>query len=233
MSSEKKEKKEKKDAPKERKSKKDGASKEGLMFKATKNITGKVATSGFGKAVIKKVLDEETNKLMTALKKLIEQQNGKKKASEVQNNIIKIMLKAQFQIEKKNIKNEDFIPADKPLRRAFRHLCKLNEPEYYSSRSDEEKKTEFQKVEASLKKVGAIVATHISPYLTDKNKQKIEDTINYLTNPEFMRKIWEDPKAAENRQKLCSVMKVYNAPTIHLDQVEQAKESESTTTTTS
>eukprot|EP01103_Thecamoeba_quadrilineata_P020591 TRINITY_DN8926_c0_g1_i1.p1 TRINITY_DN8926_c0_g1~~TRINITY_DN8926_c0_g1_i1.p1 ORF type:complete len:204 (-),score=66.01 TRINITY_DN8926_c0_g1_i1:138-749(-) len=191
--------------------------KEGAFFKMKKNIAGKAATSGIGKAVLKKVLDDNTNKLMGSLKKVIEIHVDKKKSEEIQNNLIKILLKAQFQIEKKNIAPEEFMAVDKPLRKAFRRLVKLNDPQ--CEKNPQERIEAFEKVERNIKKVGKIAGTQLGSFMTHKNKLKLTETINFLANPEFLNGVWSNPKCKAQREILCETMKNFAPPKINLDEV--------------
>eukprot|EP01103_Thecamoeba_quadrilineata_P018345 TRINITY_DN6938_c0_g1_i1.p1 TRINITY_DN6938_c0_g1~~TRINITY_DN6938_c0_g1_i1.p1 ORF type:complete len:188 (+),score=57.15 TRINITY_DN6938_c0_g1_i1:64-627(+) len=180
--------------------------KEGALFKMKKNIAGKAATSSLGKAVMKKVLDDNTNKLMKALKKLIEKKFDKKKAEEIQNNIIKILLKAQFQIEKKTVTPEVFLPANRPLRQSFALLCKLNQPD---DRSTEQRKEDFARIETNFREVGRIGETNLGPHLTQKNKDKLSYTVEFLGSATFLQSVWDDAAYREPRDNLCQVLAIY------------------------
>jgi hypothetical protein len=95
---------EKKEKPKkEKKEKKDGA-----LFKAKKNLAGKAATSGLGKSVLNKLLDDNSNQIIKSMKRIITIHSDKKKATEIHDTIIKILIKAHFQIEKKNVDPTEF-----------------------------------------------------------------------------------------------------------------------------
>eukprot|EP01102_Stenamoeba_stenopodia_P009823 TRINITY_DN2911_c0_g1_i1.p1 TRINITY_DN2911_c0_g1~~TRINITY_DN2911_c0_g1_i1.p1 ORF type:complete len:207 (+),score=77.39 TRINITY_DN2911_c0_g1_i1:281-901(+) len=183
--------------------------KESALFKAKKNLTGKAATSALGKAIIEKILDKDTNQMMKSIKKLVELYSDKKKAKEIQNTIIKILLKSHYQIEKKNIDPVEFSAAGRPLKRAFKRLIKLgkNSKNY----TPEELKERYKKVEDTLKKVGKIIGTHLGPHLTQKNKGRLTDCLNFLANAEFLQKAWTDDKAKEHRDKVISSMEKFLA----------------------
>eukprot|EP01103_Thecamoeba_quadrilineata_P001009 TRINITY_DN10892_c0_g1_i1.p1 TRINITY_DN10892_c0_g1~~TRINITY_DN10892_c0_g1_i1.p1 ORF type:complete len:211 (+),score=55.32 TRINITY_DN10892_c0_g1_i1:113-745(+) len=197
--------------------------KDGTLFKFKKNVAGKAATSGFGKAVLKKVLDDNTNQLMHAIKKIVQQCYDKKKGEEIINNIIKILLKAQFQIEKKTISPDVFLPADKPLRMSFALLCRLNNnPE---DRTLEQRKGDFVRIEGYLHDIGKIAEMHLGPYLTLKNKEKMMYTVDFLGSANFMYSVWEDPECKTHRDQLCQVMATYNNPHINLKPTEKTVKS--------
>jgi len=205
------------DKEKEKGKKDDKGKKEGKFFKLKKNIAGKVATSGLGKEMLKKVLDDNTNKMMKALKQLIAKRYSKEKAEQIQDSIIKLMIKGQFQIQKKALAPESFMPADKPLRKAFKRLVKLNSPE--CDKEGDERKEAFEKVEHHLKKVGKVAAVSLAPYLSHKNKVMLTETMNFLANREFLMETWDDPKCKEPRDLLCAILANYSAPQIQLESV--------------
>eukprot|EP01103_Thecamoeba_quadrilineata_P007026 TRINITY_DN16804_c0_g1_i1.p1 TRINITY_DN16804_c0_g1~~TRINITY_DN16804_c0_g1_i1.p1 ORF type:complete len:190 (+),score=49.05 TRINITY_DN16804_c0_g1_i1:98-667(+) len=181
--------------------------KDGTFFKMKKNLAGKAATSGFGKAVMKKVMDDNTNNLMNAIKKVVAKRYDKKKAEEMQNNIIKILLKAQFQIEKKHIDPKVFLPANRPLRSAFALLVVLNGSD---DRQSENRKADFVKAENYFREVGKIADTHLGPHLTQKNKEKLTYTVDFLGSASFLQAVWDDPSYKHDRDELCKVIAIYS-----------------------
>jgi hypothetical protein len=57
-------------------------------------------------------------------------------------------------------------------------------------------------VEGTLKKVGKIIGVNLGPHLTQKNKGRLTECLNFLANAEFLKKAWTDPKSKEQRDKL-------------------------------
>jgi len=200
------------------------------FFKAKKNIAGKAATSKLGKSILKKVMDDESNNLMRALKRTVELRTDQKKAKEIQNNIIKLFLKAHFQIEKKVLTPEQFAVADRPLRKTFRRIIKINESYEKLQKDEELLKTNFLKIETYLKEIESIILGLLNPYITEKNRKRLSDTVLFLSRIDFLTAVWADPQSKEPLQKLTTAMAHYlKTPS----QAPPIVKTTSTTTTTS
>jgi len=224
------EKKKKESSSKKKEDKGDGKEKtpDSPFFKAKKNIAGKAATSKLGKGILKKVMDDESNNLMRALKMTIELQTDRKKAKEIQNNIIKLFLKAHFQIEKKVLTPEQFAEADRPLRKTFRRIIKITDSYETLQKDEAQLKQNFQRIEGYLKEIESIVFNLLNPYLTEKNRKRLSETVSFLGRSEFLSKVWSDPRSKDPLDKMVAAMSHY------LKTPSQAPKSstESTTTTT-
>jgi len=72
-----------------------------------KNVAGKVATSGAGKGVLKDMIGAEGVTLINYIKDVIKLVDGKKKATEIENNIIKIGVKIILLFRNKDITFEE------------------------------------------------------------------------------------------------------------------------------
>lgn len=177
------------------------------LFRAKKAAVGKMATSALGKSLLKKVLDDESNEIMRGLKRVVEKQSDVKKAKEIQNSIIRMMVKAQMQIDRKALKEADFYPLDRPLRKAFRVVVKLNTS--WKELNDEQRKAQITRVGGHLKEVEDIVVKLMDPYLKPKNKEKLRNTIEFLSKEDFLLKIWTDDTVKEHRDKFCKTMEKY------------------------
>jgi len=200
------------------------------FFKAKKNIAGKAATSKLGKSILKKVMDDESNNLMRALKRTVELRTDQKKAKEIQNNIIKLFLKAHFQIEKKVLTPEQFAVADRPLRKTFRRIIKINESYETLQKDQELLKTNFLKIETYLKEIESIILGLLNPYITEKNRKRLSDTVLFLSRIDFLTSVWADPRSKEPLLKMTTAMANYlKTPS----QAPPLAKTTSTTTTTS
>jgi len=176
--------------------------KDSALFKAKKNLAGKAATSSLGRALIDKILDKDTSLLMKSIKRIIVVFADKKKARETQNTIIKILVKAQFQIEKKTVDPKEFSKCIRPLMHSFKRLIRLGKREY----SPEDQLIRFKKVEDTLKSVGGIVEQNLGPHLTPKNKTRFTDCVNYLADQKFLQQAWTDPRCKVHRDKAIGAM---------------------------
>jgi len=193
---------------KEKKEKKEGSS-EGLGEKAKRNLASKAATSTLGKKLLSKALDDDANNLMKSLKKLIENQTDKKRAKEIQNTILRLLVKAYRQIEAKKLTEEQFAVADRPLRKAFRRIVRMTASYPELKNKPEELKENFAALESYLKEIQTIVEGLLNPYISDKNKVKFSDAIKFLSNPDFLTKVWADQKSKSDLDKMCAALTKY------------------------
>eukprot|EP01103_Thecamoeba_quadrilineata_P003648 TRINITY_DN13407_c0_g1_i1.p1 TRINITY_DN13407_c0_g1~~TRINITY_DN13407_c0_g1_i1.p1 ORF type:complete len:217 (-),score=46.87 TRINITY_DN13407_c0_g1_i1:23-643(-) len=189
--------------------KKEKESSGSLAEQAKRSIASKAATSTLGKKLLTKVMNDDANNLMKAMKKLIEYQTDKKRATDIQNTIIRLLVKAHRQIEAKKLKEEQFALADRPLRKTFRRILRMT-AEYDQLKNEPEKmKENFAALESYLREVQKIVLGLLDPYLSDKNKAKFNDTINFLSAPDFLTKVWADSRSKPEITKMCSAMEKY------------------------
>lgn len=179
----------------------------GVLSRGKKAMAGSIAASGIGKKVLKSVLNEETASLLEAVKKIITKQYSKKKADEVERNIIKIVVKAYMLMNAKKVDGDEFIKADKPLRHAFDNL-----PKIYNQRwrmKPEAIKAQLAKCESSFKDAEAIITALLGPHLSPKNMFRLASTFSFLGSASFLGKAFEDPAVEADVEKLVDAMDYY------------------------
>jgi len=182
---------------------------DGNVEKAKKNLASKAATSSLGKKLLTKVLDDQANLLMKSLKNIIERQTDRKKAKEVQNTIIRLLVKAHSSIKSKKVSEQQFFAADRPLRKAFRRCIRFTAA-YPDIKGDLEKlKENYAALNAHLAQVQTVVGGVLDSFLSEKNKTAFASTIAFLSSQEFLTKAWGDEKNTEDLQKMSSAMKKY------------------------
>eukprot|EP01121_Diplochlamys_sp_Union-15-3_P001550 TRINITY_DN1133_c0_g1_i1.p1 TRINITY_DN1133_c0_g1~~TRINITY_DN1133_c0_g1_i1.p1 ORF type:complete len:335 (-),score=73.77 TRINITY_DN1133_c0_g1_i1:34-1038(-) len=168
---------------------KEKGKKQGRMEAAKKKIAGKASTTGIGKSVIKKVINDETAALLISIRKIVKKEANAKKADELEKNIIKLAVKAYLLIDRNKLKGDDFLIADGPLRAAFELLIKC-----FNGRGRVEPKIlsdAFKRVEGMLKKAETVITNLLAPHLTPKNMFRISSTFGYLANAEFLEKVFK------------------------------------------
>jgi len=148
----------------------------GLLSRAKKNVAGSAAASVLGKKVIKSILNEETSALLVAVKKIVTKESGKKKADEIERNIIKITVKAYLLVDKKEIEGDAFLQADKPLRQAFEILIKC-----FNGRGrakPEQIRAALDKAEVFFKNAEKVITTLLQPHVSAKNMFRLAATFS-------------------------------------------------------
>jgi len=164
--------------------------KEGLLSRTKKNIAGSAASSVLGKKLIKSILNEETSALLVAVKKIVTKESGKKKADEIEKNIIKITVKAYLLVDKKEIAGDSFLQADKPLRQAFEILIKC-----FNGRGrakPEQIRAALDKAEVFFKNAEKVITGLLQPHVSAKNMFRLAATFSHLGSASFLDKAFAD-----------------------------------------
>jgi hypothetical protein len=176
-----------------------------LLFRAKKNISGKMATSSIVK---QKVLNEDTRALLGALVSIVRAVVDEKTACEVERQVIKIVLKGYFQLENGTISIEkDIKPVDQLLRQAFNQVDKLFG--YYQVRTTAQLAAGFTKAAAGLRAVSAAIIKIMEPHVRPDNIAKMLSVLNLLSDESFLVRIWENPGVEQDLLALVSAMNKY------------------------
>lgn len=179
-------------------------SKDTILFRAKKNISGKVATSGLMK---QKVLNEETRHLLNALVAVVEKVTDAKTAAAVEKQIIKMVLKGYFQYEKGTITMDHFKKIDGTLRKAFNQVDKLFG--YYQVRTAAQLSEGFTKTAGSLQEASNAVISLLEPHVRAENITKMKDALGVICNAEFLFKVWDCAQLEQDLLSLISAMNKY------------------------
>jgi len=185
--------------------------KEGFAFGMQKKAGTLVASTSVGSAALKKALPEELTGLLDALAHIISKKAGDPKALEIRRNIQKILMKAYFQVEKKNLTMDDFMPAYKPLREAFDVLVKINDN--YTLYKKDRLDALFEQASALLLAVEKHMEKLLLPYLKPKNIMMMKQTLEYLSGPKFLKEVWGDEalRDGDDLFELCLAMTKFNS----------------------
>ena len=175
-----------------------------LMFRAKKNISGKVATSALMK---QKVLNEETRQLLDSLVAVVERVTDQKTAAEVEKQIIKMVLKGYFQYDKGNITMNEFRQIDGVLRKAFNQMDKLFG--YYQVRAASQLTEAFAKTATMLQEASKAVVTLLEPHVRPENIAKMKYALGVIADPNFLYKVWDCASLEQDLLSLISAMNKY------------------------
>lgn len=178
--------------------------KDSMLFRAKKNISGKVATSALMK---QKVLNEETRQLLDALVAVVEKVTDAKTAASVEKQIIKMVLKGYFQFDKGNITMAQFKSIDGILRKAFNQVDKLFG--YFQVRAASQLGEGFTKTAALLQEASAAVITLLEPHVRAENIAKMKEALAVISNADFLYKVWDCPQLEPDLLSLITAMNKY------------------------
>jgi len=182
--------------------------KAGFGRKLEENVGIAVADSSVGKAIMKKIINEETTTLINALKALVTVESGSdKKANEMEKNIIKIAVKAYILVDNKILKGDQFLVADKPLRDAFNLLVKVFNGR---QRAKKERVIEaLQRVESDLKKAEKVITDLLAPHLDPKYMMKLSSIFATVANVKFLETVFYNESVEDELEKLIDAMDYY------------------------
>jgi len=189
---------------KEKEKEKDGSG-SNILFRAKKNMAGKMATSGLVK---QKVMNDETRNLLNALVNIVSAVVDEKTAHDVEKQVIKTIVKGYFQVENGNISAEkDLKPLDTSLRQAFNQIDKLFA--YYQIRTVEQLSGGLSKASASLQAVSDSIIKIMQPHVRPDNLAKMLAVLNLLAEESFLVRIWSNPNLEQDLLALVSAMNKY------------------------
>jgi len=182
-----------------------------IAFKMKKNLGTKAAVSALGKKAIQSQAPEEITNLVKALKHIVElDSKSSKKATEVEENIYKLGIKAYFLIDGGKISIDDLLVADKPLRSALELLAKCHDHAKYSrAPNDKLLQEKFAEVQAKLYEGADILSKLLEPHLKPKTLKSVRELVEYIGNADRLFKIFKDSSLDEDLQELISASEHY------------------------
>jgi len=187
-----------------------------LAHNAKKSIISKASTSTLGKKAIRSHAPEEVKNLIKATTNLVEKEgknsnaNNSEKAKEIEENIFKIGVKTFFILNEGLLTMDDVVKADAPLRAAMELLAKCYDHAKYSKKVDDKALlNNFNKVNTQALEAAGILTKLLEPHMKPTNLVKIKETIEFLTNPEFLLKVFKEDSLDDDLQELISAMEHY------------------------
>eukprot|EP00211_Chloroparvula_japonica_P008030 CAMPEP_0119129370 /NCGR_PEP_ID=MMETSP1310-20130426/7149_1 /TAXON_ID=464262 /ORGANISM="Genus nov. species nov., Strain RCC2339" /LENGTH=310 /DNA_ID=CAMNT_0007119789 /DNA_START=203 /DNA_END=1135 /DNA_ORIENTATION=+ len=168
---------------------------------------GKLASSGAGKAMTRRLADEETQLLLKNLKIVIAKDSNKKKADEIENDIMKIAVKSFFLVDNKVVNGNVFLDVDGPIRRAFELIEKVWDKK--ERLSEEACTNAFKTIEGHLRKAEKVLTEILLPHLKPHSIQRIKGIFNYLGSARFLQQIIMDDELEDEVHELVQAMVRY------------------------
>jgi len=172
--------------------------KQSAMMAIKKNVSGKAATSGAGKGLIKDELGKNGVRVIDIMKEIITLHEGKKKATEVEDNIIRFAVKIILLWKNKDITTQDLMKTLPYLRAVWSNLidfCEMSfayEPATLAKNANE-------LVDCFIK----LIQQHV----TDKTIEMIRETLQYLSQEKLQDLLFKDPKGEEYKKELEGIVR--------------------------
>lgn len=184
--------------------------------KAKKAIAGKIATSGMGKGMVKTLINDESKNLIKSVKACVTAVFDKKTAEAVENDIIKLFVKAHFLAENGSIDPEWYVALDKDLRAAFDVSIRITDNVVSKRTIPEDTLKEWiGKVQLKFKSVEEKMYNLLKDHLQPKSLNRITEAFGVFTDFNFLRTILVDfntnDKIKKDAESLQLQMERYNS----------------------
>jgi len=173
-----------------------GSGQKGVIFRAKKTMAGSAAASGLGKAVLKKVIDEDNRRLIDAIKKMVTEFHGKEKAEFVEKSIIKLTVKTFLLVQNGNLQVGDLLKIEESLQKALKLLIKC----FYSLDKVEDSVLleKFYIIGALASNVEEILVELLKPHLKEKSIKRVSATFSLLLDSQFLIATCNNKKLRED-----------------------------------
>jgi hypothetical protein len=163
--------------------------KQSRMMAFKKNLAGKVATSGAGKKMLEEFMGKEGKTLLKQLRELITLQDGKSKAKETEDNIIKLGVKVLLLHRNKDIAESELRKPVDFIKQLWSDVLDMLEISFCYD-SDRLKKAAAKLEDEFAKMLGK--------YISDKNMEMLRATLKYLGSEPLMNRLF----TADDTEKL-------------------------------
>eukprot|EP01123_Difflugia_compressa_P007122 TRINITY_DN1964_c0_g1_i1.p1 TRINITY_DN1964_c0_g1~~TRINITY_DN1964_c0_g1_i1.p1 ORF type:complete len:302 (+),score=73.63 TRINITY_DN1964_c0_g1_i1:154-1059(+) len=175
-----------------------GKKKQSTAMRVKKNVGGSVATSSAGKGMIKEFLGKDGVKLLDIVKKVVTLQDGKKKAEEIENTIIRIAVKVILLWKNKDIATQDIagcVPGVKTIWSDAIDFCEM------SFAYDPAKiKEHAEKLQIDFTKL-------LTEFITDKNLANLREVMSYLVTKDVLDRLFVDDTNDEMKKELNRILR--------------------------
>jgi len=167
--------------------------KQSAMMSIKKNVSGKAATSGAGKGLIKDELGKNGVRVIEILKAIITIYEGKKKATEVEDNIIRFAVKVILLWKNKDLTTPELMKTLPYLRAVWSNLIDFCEMSFAYEPAALQKNAQ-ELVDCFVK----IVQQHV----TDKTIDMIRETLQYMSQEKLLDLLFKDPQGEDFKKEL-------------------------------
>jgi len=168
------------------------------MMSMKKNISGKAATSGAGKSLIKEELGKSGVRCIEIMKEIITLHEGKKKATEVEDNVIRFAVKILLLHKNKDVSQQELMKTLPYLRAVWSNLidfCEMSfayEPAVLAKNAGE---------------LSDCFVKLIGQHVTDKTLDMIKETLQYCTQEKLLDRLFKDPAGEPYKKELEAIVR--------------------------
>jgi len=158
-----------------------------------KNISGKAATSGAGKGLIKEELGKSGVRVLEIVKEIISVHDGKKKATEVEDNMIRFAVKILLLLKNKDITTQELMKCVPHLRAVWSNAIDACEMSF--AYDPVAIKKNMEELAASFEKL-------VQQHVQDKTIEMMKETLAYLTQEALMDRLFKDDAGGEYKKEM-------------------------------
>lgn len=167
--------------------------KQSLFLRAKKNIAGKAANSGVGKALFKKFADEETVTLLSVFRAMVTRYSDEKVGKAMQKNVVKIFVKVLILYEDKVLTEENF----QEIYGLFRKMCSLLKNSFWNLKANNQSGSEIddttsQRIVQRLLEMQICLNTLLTPKLTSTSIIRMNEIFTLMATEKFVKFIFSD-----------------------------------------
>uniref|UniRef100_A0A6B2LHX9 Uncharacterized protein n=1 Tax=Arcella intermedia TaxID=1963864 RepID=A0A6B2LHX9_9EUKA len=171
--------------------------KQSTSMRVKKNVSSAVATSHTGKDVIRKFVGKKALATIDIVKDLITLHEDKKKATEIENNIIKIAVKVILLFQNKDLSEKnltDLVPKVESLWVSVLNYSQM--PFTYDAIT----------IKTSAEDMIDSMTTQLAPFLSEKNISLLRETAVYLQQKELLDLLFEKEEQEPMRKDLARIL---------------------------
>jgi len=167
--------------------------KQSAMMAMKKNISGKAATSGAGKSLIKEQLGNSGVRVLEIVKETITLHEGKKKAIEIEDNLIRFAVKILLLYKNKDITQQELMKCVPYLRNVWSNVIDSCEMSFAYDPPT---------IKKNMKELADAFEKLVQQHVQDKNIELMRETLAYLTQEALMDHLFKDPAGEEYKKDL-------------------------------
>jgi len=156
-------------------------------FRRKKAFVGTASTSPLAKILIKNFVDRETVQLLNTMKIIVTKHSNPAQARMVKRNITKLAVKVIILFESQKLKQENF----EGLELSFRRICSSIKNAYSQNNINEET---VARIRGHIKSLESGLENVIQPYVSQNSMKRLETTVSYLADTQFILTISRYPE---------------------------------------
>lgn len=163
-----------------------------------KKAGSSVATSSAGKGLIKEFLGKDGVKLIDLVKQVITTYEGKKKATEVENNIIRVAVKVILLWKNKDLTNNDIASTVPKVKAVWSDIIDFCEMSFAY---------DPPKIKQSGDELIVCFTTLLKEFVTDNTLERMSSTIQYITTKELLDVLFAGDGQEDAKKELTRILR--------------------------